>query len=125
MLNYVLRRCFYSLWVIFGVLILTFVLFNMSAGDPAAAVLGKNALPEEIENFRQALGNDLPLFYGKLCKTEAFNTWNGTSGSVTIKRNFKRSSITAKVSCKSGKKFFVDIDDQAQNANFSAPANSI
>ena len=97
MLNYILRRCFYSIWVIAGVLALTFILFNMSAGDPAAAVLGKNALPEEIENFRQSIGGDLPLFFGKNCKTEAFTNWNGESGKVVIERNFKRENIVAKI----------------------------
>ena len=62
MFCYILRRTFYSLWVIIGVLALTFILFNLSSGDPAAAVLGKNALPEEIEYFRESIGGDLPLF---------------------------------------------------------------
>ncbi len=72
MLNFFLRRFFYSLLVIFGVMLLTFALFNLAAGDPAAAALGKNARPEEIENFRRELGADLPLFWGHRRKTEAF-----------------------------------------------------
>ena len=72
MLNFFLRRFFYSLLVIFGVMLLTFVLFNLAAGDPAAAALGKNARPEEIESLRRELGADLPLFYGHERRTEAF-----------------------------------------------------
>ena len=72
MWNFFLRRFFYSLLVIFGVMLLTFVLFNLAAGDPAAAALGKNAKPEEIENFRRELGSDLPLFFGHERRTEAF-----------------------------------------------------
>ena len=99
MLNYILRRTFYSLWVIAGVLVLTFLLFNLSAGDPAAAVLGKNALPEEIEIFRESLGGDLPLFYGKLCRTEAFATWRGSVpvSELTLPRRFARQNIVARV----------------------------
>ena len=36
MWRFVVRRFFYSLLVICGVLFLTFVLFNLAAGDPAA-----------------------------------------------------------------------------------------
>lgn len=50
---------------------LTFLLFNVAAGDPAAAVLGKNARPDEVELLRRELGFDLPLLYGKRCRTEA------------------------------------------------------
>lgn len=73
MLRYILRRTFYSIWVILGVLLLTFLLFNLAAGDPAAAILGENATPEEIDLLRQDLGSDLPLFYGKYCKTSAWS----------------------------------------------------
>ena len=42
MIRYVLRRCAYSVLIMFGVLVLTFLLFRVAAGDPAATVLGKN-----------------------------------------------------------------------------------
>ena len=72
MWNFIVRRFFYSLLVICGVLFLTFVLFNLAAGDPAGAALGKNAKPAEIEALRRELGADLPLFWGHLRRTEAF-----------------------------------------------------
>lgn len=123
MLNYILRRCFYSIWVIIGVLALTFILFNMSAGDPAAAVLGKNALPEEIENFRHAIGGDLPLFYGRLCRTEAFANWNGSgSENVTVERSFKRENIIAKVTFDDKSSTETAIADEAKQAEFTAPS---
>ena len=37
MWNFFFRRLFYSLLVIFGVMLLTFALFNLAAGDPAAS----------------------------------------------------------------------------------------
>ena len=77
MLNFILRRLGYSLLVIFGVMLLTFALFNLAAGDPAAAALGKDAKPEEIESFRRELGADLPLFYGHERRTEAFRLEDG------------------------------------------------
>ena len=69
---YILRRIGYSLLIVVGVVIFTFVLFNLAAGDPAAAALGKNATPREIEDFRRELGADLPLFFGRRCRSEAF-----------------------------------------------------
>ncbi|MDD5597045.1 MAG: ABC transporter permease [Victivallaceae bacterium] len=74
MLNYLLRRFLYSILIIAGVVLLTFVLFRLAAGDPAAAVLGKNPSPQEVEDLRSDLGADLPLFYGSWRKTEAFSS---------------------------------------------------
>lgn len=65
MLRYIMKRTFYSLLIIGGVMILTFILFHLSSGDPASTVLGKNPSPEELENMRTALGSNKPLFYGK------------------------------------------------------------
>lgn len=72
MLRFILRRSAYSLLILLGVLILTFVLFRMAAGDPVATLLGKNPKPEEVERLRQSLGSDRPMFYGKWRKTEAY-----------------------------------------------------
>ncbi|MBR7106947.1 MAG: ABC transporter permease [Lentisphaeria bacterium] len=125
MLNYVIRRSFYSLWVIAGVLILTFVLFNMSAGDPAAAVLGKNALPEEIERFRETLGGDLPLFYGKYCRSEAFPSYRGKPvQTVTLKRNFPRKNITLQVKYRNDDGRYIDVPDEADTFTLQAAAEN-
>ena len=78
MCNYIVRRLLYSILILLGVVLLTFVLFNVAAGDPAAAVLGKNARPEEVESLRRELGADLPLFYGRECVTEAFSAFRKT-----------------------------------------------
>ena len=72
MLNFIIRRLGEAVLVMLGVLLLTFVLFQMAAGDPAAAVLGKNPKPLEIENLRRELKSDLPLFYGHWCKSEVY-----------------------------------------------------
>ena len=77
LLKYIIRRTGYSVLIIAGVVLFTFLLFNLCSGDPAAAVLGKNATPSEIESLRRELGSDLPLLFGKKCKTEAFPLWEG------------------------------------------------
>ena len=84
MLAYLIRRIGYSILIIFGVLILTFVLFRVAAGDPAAALLGKSPSPEEIENLRESLGADKPLFYGKWKKTEMYTGADFSGGRTVI-----------------------------------------
>lgn len=74
MLNYIIRRSIYSVLIIFGVIILTFILFRFAAGDPAATLLGKNPSPAEVEKLRMDLASDKPLFWGHWRKTEAFST---------------------------------------------------
>ena len=80
MLRFILKRTAYSLLILLGVLILTFVLFRMAAGDPVATLLGKNPKPEEVEQLRQSLGSDRPMFYGKWRKTEAYTNVSFTGG---------------------------------------------
>ena len=50
---YITKRIGYCIFIIAGVVMLTFLLFNVAAGDPAAAVLGKNPSPQEIEDLRE------------------------------------------------------------------------
>jgi len=57
--RYILRRIAYSLLIIAGVMILTFLLFRLAAGDPASTVLGKNPAPAELEDMREELGTDI------------------------------------------------------------------
>ena len=73
MTGFILRKLGYSLLVLLGVMLLTFVLFQMAAGDPAAAVLGKNPAPAEIEAMRRELKSDLPLFWGHWRTSELFS----------------------------------------------------
>lgn len=88
MFKYILRRTAYSVLIIAGVILFTFILFNLCSGDPAAAILGKNAGPREIESLRRELGGDLPLLFGKKCRTEAFELWNGKAAEATLVSRF-------------------------------------
>ncbi|MBR4957073.1 MAG: hypothetical protein IKZ31_04885, partial [Lentisphaeria bacterium] len=72
MIRFILRRTGYSVLILIGVLLLTFLLFDVASGDPAAAVLGKNPRPAEIESMRRELGADLPLLWGRRCRTELY-----------------------------------------------------
>jgi peptide/nickel transport system permease protein len=61
MLKYVSRRLVYMVPILFGVTLLTFVLFNVVGGDPAAQAAGRHASEEQIQIFRKELGLDRPL----------------------------------------------------------------
>ena len=78
MLKYVLRRLGETIPTTIGILLLTFVLFNVVGGSPAEVVLGKNATAESIAAFNHKWGYDKPLilstdsqfvnFVGGICK---------------------------------------------------------
>ncbi len=74
MFTYILRRSAYSLLVILGVMLLTFVLFRFAAGDPAEILLGKNPSPMEVEQLRKDLSSDKPLFWGNWRKSEIYRS---------------------------------------------------
>ncbi len=84
MLSFIIRRLGHSVLVMLGVLLLTFLLFQMAAGDPAAAVLGKNPSALEIENLRRELKSDLPLFYGHWRSSEAFTSVDYSKGLISL-----------------------------------------
>ena len=80
MIRFILRRTGYSVLILIGVLLLTFLLFDVAAGDPAAAVLGKNPKPAEIESMRRELSADLPLLWGRECRTEIYPSVENPAG---------------------------------------------
>lgn len=62
MTAYILRRLLYTIPIIFGVLLLTFLLFNVVGGDISAQIAGKSASKETIEEIREEYGFNKPLF---------------------------------------------------------------
>jgi len=72
MTRYFLRRLASAALVLLGVLIVTFLLFRVAAGDPAAVLLGKNPNPREVEELRTALAADRPLLWGHWRRTELY-----------------------------------------------------
>tara|TARA_Y100000817_G_C16851656_1_gene542311 strand:- start:166 stop:1086 length:921 start_codon:yes stop_codon:yes gene_type:complete len=47
--------------ILFGVTLITFLLFNVAGGDPAAQMAGKNATAERIEEIRVLYGFNKPI----------------------------------------------------------------
>lgn len=62
MLRFVLRRCLLVLPSLFGLLVITFLLIRVVPSDPAVAMAGDAATPEQIERLRKQYGLDLPIW---------------------------------------------------------------
>ena len=71
MWRYVARRLWQAVPTVTGVVLITFVLFNVVGGSPAALVLGQNAGARALEEFDAARGYNKPLFCGNWTKTRA------------------------------------------------------
>ncbi len=63
MTAYIIRRLLYTIPIVFGVLVLTFLLFTVVGGDISREIAGKNASPELIEEIREEYGFNKPLFF--------------------------------------------------------------
>ncbi len=63
-----------------GVILLTFVLFNIVPNDLAAIALGKNVTLEMLEDFDAQRGLNKPLFFGSKAKTRAYTDHRFSEG---------------------------------------------
>lgn len=63
MLRYIAKRILEMIPTTFGILLLSFVLFNVVGGSPAEAILGKSASAESVAAFNRKWGYDRPLVF--------------------------------------------------------------
>lgn len=61
MLQYTIRRLLLAIPVIFGILVVTFVMARSIPGDPCKAILGEKASAEVCERFTREQGLDKPI----------------------------------------------------------------
>lgn len=61
-LGYILKKIFYGLFVLWGVVTLVFVLFNILPGDPSRLTLGQRTDVATIRQVRKELNLDKPVF---------------------------------------------------------------
>ena len=61
MLNFFIRRLFYGFFVLLGVIVIVFFLFNILPGDPARMMLGQRADISSVEAINKDLGRDKPI----------------------------------------------------------------
>jgi peptide/nickel transport system permease protein len=61
MLRFIARRLLYSIPVLFGILLATFVIARVIPGDPCQAALQERATPEACADFNERFGFNKPL----------------------------------------------------------------
>ncbi len=59
--TYILRRLALMLFVLFGIIVITFIVSHVIPADPIGAILGPQAPPELVEKVRKEWGFDKPL----------------------------------------------------------------
>ncbi len=69
MFKYIIKRVLSTIPIIFGVILLTFILFDLVSGSPAQIVLGKNANIEDLEKYDELNGYNKPVVFGLWNKT--------------------------------------------------------
>lgn len=60
--NYILRRLLQGLFLLMGVTFITFILIYVLPSDPARMIAGRSASAQAVEQIREQLGLNLPLW---------------------------------------------------------------
>ena len=81
MTGFILKRIYYGLFVLLGVVTLVFVLFTILPGDPARMMLGQRADISSVEAINRELGRDQPLMVQYLAFVNDLSpvSWHNTS----------------------------------------------
>ena len=89
MMRYVLRRLLHMMPILLGVMLITFILFNLVGGSPGRMMLGEKASAAELEAFDEQRGFNRPLFWGRTSPTRLYTEtdftrsagpWSGLGG---------------------------------------------
>ena len=62
MTRYIVQRLVMLIPVLIGISIVTFSMLRLIPGDPATVMPGEHATPEQIENFRERMGLNDPIY---------------------------------------------------------------
>lgn len=92
MLSYIFRRILQMIPTVLGVILITFILFNVVGGSPAAMTLGRHVTPQALEDFDEQRGFNKPLFFGWWTKTRALedDAFRRTPGAEVVEQSFIR-----------------------------------
>ena len=107
MLRYILKRLLQMIPTVFGVILITFVLFNIVPNDMAAISLGKQTSAKQLQDFDSKRGLDKPLFFGRRATERAYQDidlskaperWKNTWSNAVYSAENKTVSIDANTS---------------------------
>jgi len=62
MTGYILKRLLSAIPVLFGITLIVFLIMALVPGDPATAILGSYATPENVAKLNKELGLDAPMW---------------------------------------------------------------
>jgi peptide/nickel transport system permease protein len=102
--RFILKRFFYGLLVLLGVITIVFVLFNVLPGDPARMMLGQRADITSVEAINKDLGRDKPLliqyfnYLNDLSPLSVYNTDQPKSSNYFDTSKFESATVLFKVS---------------------------
>lgn len=86
--RYILKRTLLSIPTLFGIILITFILFHMSGVDPASLKAGKYATAEQINLIKIQMHLDkswpeqLLIYLKNLCSFDFGRSWNATAEPV-------------------------------------------
>src|SRR6476620_2759689 len=102
MTRYLIRRLALTIPVLVGVATLVFALIHLVPGDPAQAMLGESASPQDVARLRTNLGLDQPLlvqyrtFLRGIGRGDLGNSFRfGTPVTQEIRRRLPQTAILA------------------------------
>ena len=77
---------------VLGVILITFILFNVVGGSPAAMTLGRHVTPQALEEFDELRGFNKPLFFGWWTTTRALedDAFRKMPGAEYVEQSFIR-----------------------------------
>lgn len=105
-LRYIFKRLLQMIPTMAGVVVITFVLFNLVGGSPGRMILGDKASARQLEEFDEQRGFNRPLFFGRTSATRLYAStdfaraagpWSGVSGAVFHAEGFVRVTGPAEV----------------------------
>ncbi|HMP89492.1 MAG TPA: ABC transporter permease [Kiritimatiellia bacterium] len=78
--RYIFKRLLHMFPTMFGVILITFILFNLVGGSPGLMMLGDKASPSELEAFDEQRGFNRPWFWGRYTQTRLYPETEFTHG---------------------------------------------
>ncbi len=76
MLRYITRRLLHLIPTVLGVIVITFILFNLVGGSPGRMALGEKASAEQVDFFDEQQGFNKPVIFGTRIKTLALGDYD-------------------------------------------------